>query len=88
MKKHHNQFVRCLENIQDLSGQKLYDYAITLGVAYSRKTIKYNEKANTYTITNHIDNSKQTLNSNQIMDTKCTNVGKAMKMRCLIALID
>ena len=86
----HNQFVRCLENIQDLSGQGLYKYALILGGAgvFSRKTICYNKKTKQYRITNHIDDTKQTLTAKQIMDRKITLVGHAMEQRCLIAVID
>lgn len=88
-KKNHNQFVRYLENIQDLSGQKLYEYAMLLnGNAYSRKTIKYNPKTKLYSITNHIDNSKQVLSKKQILNKKITLIGEAMIKRSLIALID
>jgi len=86
----HNQFVRCLENIQDLSGQGLYEYALILGGAgvFSRKTIRYNKKTGKYHIINHIDGTKQTLTSKQIVSPSYTNIGEAMVKRCLIAVID
>lgn len=88
-KKHHNQFVRCLENIQDLSGQGLYEYAIKLNsFMISRKTISYNPKTKKYKIINHIDDSKQYLTDKQMMNEEYTNIGKAMKLRALIAEID
>ncbi len=86
--KNHNQFVRCLENIQDLSGQGLYDYAMILGGGgmFSRKTIKYNPKTKKYRIINHIDDSKFFLTGEEILDGSI--IGEAMSKRCLIALID
>lgn len=88
--KHHNQFVRCLENIQDLSGQKLYKYAVLVagGMAHSKKTIRYYPASDMYQITNHIDRTKQVLTAKDMRDPKKTNIGTAMKKRCLIALID
>ena len=85
--KHHNQFVRCLENIQDLSGQKLYEYALMLagGAVHSLKTIKYNKKKDVYRITHHIDDTKETLTSNEL---KKSNIGKGIKLRSLIAIIN
>ena len=87
--KNHNQFIRCLENIQDLSGQKLYNYAMLLnGGAYSRKTIKYDKKRNQYEITNHIDETHQTVTEIEIINNRGTLLGEAIKKRSLIALID
>ena len=87
MKQHHNQFIRCIENIQDLSGQKLYEYAMLLGggFAHSKKTIKYISKTKKYSIVNHIDNSKESLTEK---DFKKTLIFKAMAKRALIAIID
>lgn len=88
-KKHHNQFVRCLENIQDLSGMGLYEYALIIGgLANSMKTIRYNAKTDKYSILNHIDDTRQTLTAKQMLDKRYTNIGEGMKKRCLIALID
>ena len=84
--KNHNQFIRCVENIQDLSGQKLYNYALILagGAVFSRKTIKYTPKNKLYAILNHIDDSKEILTEKGLQKS---NIGEAMKKRCLIAII-
>lgn len=85
--KNHNQFVRCLENIQDLSGQKLYSYALVLGGGgiFTRKTIKYDPKARRYYVTNRLDNTKEVLTKNALLKS---NIGKGMIKRALIAVID
>jgi hypothetical protein len=81
--QNHNQFVRCVEQIQDLTIQKHYDYALLLnGGVWSRKTIKYS--APLYHIKNHIDNSKQILTKTLFLRSL---MGQAMKKRSLIALI-
>lgn len=87
--KNHNQFVRCLENIQDLSLQKHFEYAMLLagGPAFSRKTIKYNKKTSKYNIHNHIDNTRQTLTEADIINNRGTLIGEAIKKRSLIVLI-
>lgn len=83
----HNQFIRCPENMQDLSGQKQYNYAVMLAGSgiYSRKTIRYIKKTGKYSITNHIDETRQSLTEKELMKSL---IGKAMPARCLIALID
>lgn len=88
-KKNHNQFIRCLENIQDLSGQGLNNYALLLnGGCFSRKTITYNPKTKKYKIINHIDNSTQYLTEKDILNKKITNIAEGIEKRALIALID
>ena len=87
--KNHNQFIRCLEQIEDLTLQKHFEYALVLAgeSAFSRKTIKYNPKTELFKITNHIDNTHQMLSKRQLMDKKVTHIGEAMSKRSLIALI-
>ncbi len=78
--------MRCVENIQDLSGQKLYSYALLIGgVAFSRKTIKYDTKKKVYRVTNHIDDSKEVLSEKELLKSL---LGEGMRKRSLIALID
>lgn len=87
--QNHNQFIRCVENIQDLTAQKHKEYVIRLNSGiYSRKTIEYIKTKNKYKITNHIDNSKQILTEKELMNEKITHIGKAMKLRALIAIIN
>jgi hypothetical protein len=85
--KNHNQFVRCVENIQDLSGQNYFDYALLLGGGgvFSRKTISYNERSKKYRIDHSIDGSHEYLTEQEL---KRSNIGKGMKLRSLIAIID
>jgi len=89
-KKHHNQFVRCIENIQDLSGQGLYEYVVMLGggLCGSYKTIKYNPKTKKFKVHNHIDDSTTSWTAKELMDKKLCVIGEAMQKRSLIAIID
>ena len=89
-RKNHNQFIRCPEQIEDLSLQGHYDYALLLsgGLVISRKHIQYLPKTKKFNIINHIDNTKQLLTKAQLMNPKITNIGKAMAKRALIAAID
>lgn len=88
-KKNHNQFVRCIENIQDLSGMGHYEYAMLLnGGAFSRKTIIWDKQDKLYRITNHIDGTFQDLTEAELMNPLNTHLAEAMKKRALIALID
>lgn len=79
--KNHNQFIRCLENIQDLSGQKKYNYVLILGggIIHSKKKIKYDTKTKMYSINGYKVSDKQFMRELE---------GKAMALRCLIAIID
>ncbi len=79
----HNQFVRCVENIQDLSLQGHYDYVLVLGGGgmFSRKDIEYKRKR--YYVFNHIDDTKEVMTEAQFK----RRFGKAMKLRCLIVQI-
>ena len=88
--KHHNQFVRCVENIQDLSGQGLFEYALMLGggLCHTRYRIKYNSKTKKYVVMEGgflASNSKKAYTKEQL--AKETNFIKGMEKRCLIALI-
>jgi len=85
--KNHNQFIRCVENIQDLTAQKHFDYALMLagGLAYSRKTIKYDPKTRKYNVKNHIDGSKEVLTERALLKS---NIGTGICKRCLIAIIN
>ena len=89
MKKHHNQFVRNIKHLIELINQKNTEYHILLmgGPVYSRKTIKYNPKTEKFTIINHIDDSKQILTHKQLLDEKCTLIGKAIPLNSLVAII-
>ncbi len=88
-KKSNNQFVKTIPQLIELSEQGHNDFALVLGggMCYSKKTIKYNPKTEKFTITNHIDNSKQRLTEKQLMDDKLTLIGKALSKKSLIAII-
>ncbi len=71
-----------------LQDKKEHEFRVVLkGGLYSRKTIKSVYKPdliNYFRVTNHIDNSKQLLNSQTIMDPEWTNIGEAMKKGAFI----
>lgn len=90
-KKTKNQFVRDLDHLIELCSLGHLDYAISLAGGlgiFSQKTIVYNKRLKKFSIINHIDNTKQFLTEQQIMDDKITNIGKAMPMNSLIAIIE
>ena len=89
-KKNHNQFVRCVKNIQDLSGQGFYEYVMILdgGLCGSRKTIKYNPKTKKYSVKSHIDGSRFIVTEKQLLNPKLSMLGEAMRKRSLIVEID
>lgn len=78
-----------MENIQDLSGQGLFEYVMILGggLCGSRKTIKYNPKTKKYSVFNHIDDSKFVVSEKELLNPKLSMLGEAMKKRALIAEI-
>ena len=88
--KHHNQFVRCIENIQDLSGQGLFEYVVMLGggLCGSYKTIKWNEKTKKFRVFNHIDDSTCFFTAKEMLDKSKSVLGEAMQKRSLIAIIE
>ena len=95
MKKTHpktsNQFVTSLTHLAELIKQGHTDYAIVLagGIGiFSRKTIKYSERTKRFNIINHIDESKQNLSAQQLLNEKYTLIGKAIPLNCLIAIIE
>lgn len=89
-KQNQNQFVKTPTQLIKLIQQKHYNYALVLGggLVYSRKTINYNNKTKKFIILNHIDDSYQKLTKTQLLDSKHTNIGKAMPLNSLIAIIE
>ena len=58
-------------------------YAISLnGALVSRKTIA--RSGAKYSVINHIDGTKQTLNGDQLYDRRYSNIGEAMQKDALI----
>ena len=91
-KKTKNQFVTDLNHLLQLIKQKHNDYALVLGGGtlgiFSRKTITYNPKKEEFKVYNHIDDTEQVLTKTQIMDKKYSNIGRAIPLRSLIAIIE
>ena len=91
----HNQFVLNLKQLDKLISQGHKEYALVLagglGV-YSRKTITKSKfpvnMKHKYTIINHIDDTTQHLSAEELMNHRITNIGKAMPLKCLIAIIE
>ncbi|MFA7301790.1 MAG: hypothetical protein WC069_05790 [Candidatus Shapirobacteria bacterium] len=91
MKKTKNQFVRTPKQLKELIKEGHNNFALVLAGGlgiYSRKTIKYSDKTKQYSITNHIDNSKQKLTEKELMNESYTLIGKALKLKSLIAIIN
>lgn len=65
-------------------GNEGFAIALAGGAAFSRKTIT--RKDNKYHVTNHIDESEQTLTEKQLLDVHRTNIGRAMKVGALFTL--
>jgi len=87
--KSKNQIVQNINHLIELCGKGHQDYRLLLnGGAYSRKTIKYSPKTKKFSITNHIDESKQKLTISEIVTGKETNIGKGILLSSLIAIID
>jgi hypothetical protein len=86
MAKTKNQFVTNLSELKLLIATGQYEYALILGggIAYSRKTIKYDSKTKLFKILNHIDNTNEVLSAQQL---KNTNIGKAMPLNSLVCII-
>ena len=88
-----NIIVKNIKHLKDLTIEGCNEYAISLagglGV-YSRKTIMYKPHQGLYKffITNHIDGTKQKLNDVELFDPQLTNIGKAIPLNSLIAIID
>ena len=89
-KKTKNKFVKDLNHLIQLIEQKHNDYALVLGGGglFSRKTITYNPKSKKFKVFNHIDDTEQILTENQIIDKKYSNIGRAIPLRSLIAIIE
>lgn len=91
-KKTNNQFVENLDHLISLIKQKHNDYALVLngnkGNIFSRKTIKYNPKTKTFKVFNHIDETEQILTEKEIINKKYSNIGRAIPLRSLIAIIE
>lgn len=87
-KENHNQFVRCVENIQDLSGQEHYDYGIILGGGmFSRRDIEYRPKARKlkYRVFSYVDDTTYYMTEKELL---AGIIGEAMQKRALIAEIE
>lgn len=88
-KKTKNEFVTTTNQLLNLIEKNHYNYAVLLagGLIYSRKTIHYNKKTNKFIVINHVDESIQKLTETELLDDQYTNIGKAMPLNSLIAII-
>lgn len=70
-----------------LKDNKKHEFGIMLGSGdvYSRKTIKLQKNGN-YKITNHIDNTSQTLTKDEIKNKAFSNIGEALEKRALFIM--
>ena len=86
-----NQFVKNTAQLKRLIEEGCHTYAIVLagGIGvYSKKTISYNKDLKKFKIINHIDDTEQYLSDKELLDHKITNIGKAMPLNCLVAIIN
>jgi hypothetical protein len=76
-----------ITNIEDLiqkTKDKDGEFNMMLkGRLYSKKTISYNPRTKKFKVINHIDNSKQYLTKEQLMDKSYTNIGYALTHNAL-----
>lgn len=87
-KKNNNQYVKSVEQLHELIDQGHNEFAILLnGPCFSRKTIEYNRKSHKFIVFNHIDDTDQKLTVEELMNDNITNIGKAIRLSALVAII-
>ena len=71
--------VNSLDELKQMCNGVTKDFFIQLNFGIrSSKNISYNKDTDTFYILNEIDDTKQELNSQTIMDEDYTNIGKAI----------
>ena len=73
--------VNSLDELKQMCDGVTKDFFIQLNFGIrSSKNISYNKDTDTFYILNEIDDTKQELNSQTIMDEDYTNIGKAITL--------
>ena len=78
--------VNSLNELKQMCNGVTKDFFIQLNFGIrSSKNISYNKDTDTFYILNEIDDTKQELNSQTIMDEDYTNIGKAITLGAFYA---
>ena len=78
--------VNSLDELKQMCAGVTKDFFIQLNFGIrSSKNISYNKDTDTFYILNEIDDTKQELNSQTIMDEDYTNIGKAITLGAFYA---
>ena len=73
--------VNSLDELKQMCNGVTKDFFIQLNFGIrSSKNISYNKDTDTFYILNEIDDTKQELNSQTIMDDEYTNIGKSITL--------
>lgn len=82
MKKKRPVIVKNLEHLRKLTSGKSQKFHIRLiGWIKSVKRIRYDAKLNCFSVFNEIDDTRQLLTPDEIMDKNFTNIGEAINKR-------
>lgn len=74
--------IESLEHLKQMCLDNKSEYFIKLGPFRSSKHIEYSESDDNWWIYNEIDDSEDTLTSEQMMDNQYTNIGDAINKGC------
>ena len=82
MKKKRPVMIKNLEHLRKLTDGKSQKFHIRLiGWIKSVKRIRYDTKLNRFSVFNEIDDTRQLLTPDEIMDKNFTNIGEAINKR-------
>jgi len=79
-----NRQIKTIRQLKKLAQNGLDCFILFHGCLKSSKHIRYQPDNNTFYVLNLIDDSEQELTESQILDSKYSNIGEAMKKGILI----
>ncbi|MDD5457850.1 MAG: hypothetical protein PHF37_00430 [Phycisphaerae bacterium] len=79
-----NRRITTIRQLKKLAQNGLDCFILFHGCLKSSKHIRYQPDSNTFYVLNLIDDSEQELTESQILDSKHSNIGEAMKKGALI----